>query len=272
MKISIVMGYHNRRALLINTLKSIAYYNEGKNDFETIIIDDGSDPVQRIEDLPGMFPGLHIFVMYLNPKVKKHLNPCITHNIGFNFVTGDVVLHQNTECLHVGDILGVVRQQTDYGNHLTFACYSVNQRLQNNINKITEFKFENIKKAIMPMVGYKERWTDGDICWYNHSRYRRAFGSFCWAMTTHDLELMNGFDERYAFGFAYDDAEFTIRLCRKRVFIRYTDFPFVVHQYHVPSNYQKMAVQAEINRKLYHNFTMKEKGYKALYNVYYKKT
>jgi GT2 family glycosyltransferase len=270
--ISIIMAYHNRRQLLINTLRSISYNNQGKDDFEIIIVDDASDKEHLIGDLPGKFPELHIFVIRLAPKDKKHLNPCITYNIAFNFIRGDIVLYQNTECLHVGDILGIIRAYVKKGTHFTFAVYSVNWRLQEKLNKIEVFNETNIRRVLLPMVGFKENWTDGDICWYNHSNYRRAFGSFIWAMTRADLEEMNGFDERYAYGFAFDDAEFTVRLARKKMFIRYSDMPFAVHQFHIPSDYNKMSYETAVNRDIYHNFTMVEKGFKALHNKFYKKT
>jgi glycosyltransferase involved in cell wall biosynthesis len=271
-KLSICMAYHNRRQLLINTLKSIAYYNIGKRDFEIIIIDDGSDKEQRIDDLPDVFPELNIYTQYLDPKKKKYVNPCIPYNIAFSFATGDVILYQNTECLHVGDILGVIRQNSKKGTHLTFGVYSINKRLQDNINRLTKFDRDSILGVIRPMVAMKENWTDGDICWYNHSRWRPAYGSFIWSMMKSDLEDLNGFDERYAFGFAFDDAEFTVRLERKKMIIRYSDDPLTIHQYHIPSNYGKMKREYEHNRNIYGRFTQVEKSYKALNNNIYSPT
>jgi|WetSurMetagenome_2_1015567.scaffolds.fasta_scaffold143706_2 glycosyltransferase involved in cell wall biosynthesis len=268
--ISIVMAYHNRRQLLLNTLNSIRYNNPGKNDFEIIIVDDGSDKPHEIHDLPKLFPEMKLYTIRLNPKIRNHINPCITYNTAFNFISGNVVLFQNTECLHVGDILSVVRSQVKKGIHLSFAVYSVNMYLQNNINKLPVYDRYSIKRAISPMIGFREKWKDGDVCWYNHSSFRRAYGSFIWAMTRADLEDMNGFDERYAHGFAYDDAEFTIRLAKKKMIIKYSDDPFTIHQYHKPSDYNKMHKEVEINKNLYFNFTMKEPGYRARYNNFYK--
>jgi glycosyltransferase involved in cell wall biosynthesis len=269
--ISIVMAYHNRRQLLINTLKSIEYYNKGKSDFEIIIADDGSDVEHRIEDLPGMFSDLNIHVIWLDPEKKRYINPCIPYNIAFNFVTGDVILYQNTECLHVGDILSVIRTNSKKGTHLTFSLYSVNRGLQARINGIGTFSREEIRKVIYPMCGYREVWKDGDICWYNHSKYRRAFGSFIWSMMRVDLEALNGFDERYAFGFAWDDAEFTKRIERMRLQVRYSDDPMAIHQYHTPSDYRKMSAEAAVNRDLFHKFTLRERSYRAMHNTFYNK-
>jgi hypothetical protein len=169
-------------------------------------------------------------------------------------------------------VLGVVRNISSKNTHISFSLYSVNSFLQNKLQHYidnTGVDGEVIKRALRPMVGHREVWTDGDTCWYNHSRYRRAFGSFIWSMTRADLDDMRGFDERYSQGFAWDDAEFTVRLERKRMLVRYSDEPFAVHQWHVPSNYTKMARQAQINRDLFHNVTMKEKGYRAPKNRFY---
>ena len=56
MKISIVTAYYNRRQLLINTLKSIS--KTSHNDFEVIVVDDGSTEENKIDDLPNEFPFL----------------------------------------------------------------------------------------------------------------------------------------------------------------------------------------------------------------------
>ena len=43
---------------------------------------------------------------------------------------------------------------------------------------------------------------------------------------------MNGFDERYALGFNYDDTEFLQRIKNLNLRIDFIADPYVIHQYH----------------------------------------
>jgi len=69
MKISIVMAYYNRRALLIKTLESIT--NTTYIDFEMIIVDDASIDSQRINDLPDVFSTLNLKIIRVDKKDKS---------------------------------------------------------------------------------------------------------------------------------------------------------------------------------------------------------
>ncbi len=55
--ISVVTAYYNRKKLFTRTLKSMLPYY-GKIDFEVIVVDDGSDEAERLEDLQTDFPFL----------------------------------------------------------------------------------------------------------------------------------------------------------------------------------------------------------------------
>ena len=79
MSVSIVMAYHNRKALLINTLNTIA---NGTHPDKIIIVDDASNEDNRIEDLVG-FRELNIWVFRGEPEAKDWHNPCIRFNRGF---------------------------------------------------------------------------------------------------------------------------------------------------------------------------------------------
>ena len=65
----------------------ITYY--GKVDFEVIAVDDGSDELERLEDLQVVFPFLR--VIRLEKQNKWYKNPCIPFNIGFEAVKGDKI-------------------------------------------------------------------------------------------------------------------------------------------------------------------------------------
>ncbi len=91
MKISIVTAYYNRRQLLINTLKSIS--KTSHDDFEVIVVDDGSTEENKIGDLPNEYPFLK--VIRVEPEDKWYINPCVPFNRGFKEASGEIVILQN---------------------------------------------------------------------------------------------------------------------------------------------------------------------------------
>lgn len=261
MKASIIMAYYNRRRSLINTLNSIEHYNSGRKDqVEVIIVDDGSDASERIDDLPKKYT-VPIWVIPVDKEWKQKAWSCpvITFNIGFNFITGDVVIIQNPENLHVGDIVGYTLDNIRRSTFLSFGCYSMNEADTQNLHERMAIKIdysaEYIKKVVGTFKGFVNPWKDGDTCWYNHSIYRPGFNYFCSAMPRIDLEELSGFDERYAHGFAWDDCELLIRIARKPMIQKHVDDPFVIHQFHPVSDYKKNHVPYMRNRELYMHLT-----------------
>ena len=87
--ISVVTAYYNRKKLFQRTLNSMMPYY-GKVDFEVIVVDDGSDELERLEDLQTDFPFLR--VIRLEKENKWYKNPCIPFNIGFSEIKGDKVI------------------------------------------------------------------------------------------------------------------------------------------------------------------------------------
>ncbi|MDD5565034.1 MAG: glycosyltransferase, partial [Thermoanaerobaculaceae bacterium] len=233
MKISIVMANYNRRKLLINTLKTIEFYNKAR-DIEIIVVDDNSDKSESVKDLPGMFQ-VPVIIIPITKQEKNWTCCCMPFNIGFSMATGDIIIIQNPENLHVGDIVGYALRHIKKGIFLSYALLSMNQvdtdLLYNSTIKKGLYAAEHIKKIIKP-VGKIVNWKDGDTCWYNHSVYQPAANHLISAITRWDLEDLHGFDERYGAGFAYDDFEFKIRLERKGMITKIVDEPFAIHQRH----------------------------------------
>src|SRR5574338_471661 len=97
--LSIVLPYHNRKSLLFNTLKSLEYYG---GDTEIIIVDDGSSSEHQVYDAQELFPSLNIRLI-VNKRDCKWRTPTIAYNTGFKAVTGDTILINCAECMHVGN-------------------------------------------------------------------------------------------------------------------------------------------------------------------------
>lgn len=216
MKISVVMSYYNRKQLLLNTLESFKQYDG--IDYEVIVVDDASSDEHRLEDVPG------IKLIRVDPEDKTWVNPCIPFNMGFSYTIGDVVVLQNPECRHEGNILQYVMDNISDDNYLAFGCISLNK--------------------------------DGSMAmWYNHSVYRPCAYHFCSAITKKNLTELGGFDERYKDGTSYDDDEFILRVKRKGLNVMIVDTPLVSHQCHHENGW---PINNNENVDLYRNVTLKE--------------
>lgn len=223
MKLSIVTAYFNRKQQLRNTLKSISL----KDDVEIIVVDDCSDPAQRVEDFKKEFG---IKVIRLEKKDKWYVNPCVPFNIGFKEAKGDIVVIQNPECLHVNDVVGHILENLKENNYFSYAAYSINQNLTNRISGIKDNYNEGVLNILNPLAKFKAP-HDFTVGWYNHSIYKPMGFHFLSAIFRSKLTELGGFDEKFALGYAYDDNEFLGRVKSKLKF-RIIDNPFVVHQYH----------------------------------------
>lgn len=100
MKISIATSYYNRKPQFINTLKTIQKSKQ-INNTELIVVDDCSADEHRLDDIPQQYP--FVKVIRLESKDRWYTNPCVPFNKAIKEATGDVIILQNPECLHVGD-------------------------------------------------------------------------------------------------------------------------------------------------------------------------
>jgi GT2 family glycosyltransferase len=244
------MAYYNRRSLLINTLQSIA--KSKHKDFEVILVDDASVLSERVEDLVGEFPFLKI--IRLERTDKWYTNCCIPYNIGIAQAKGNIVMIQNPECLHTLDILSYVNENINDQLFLSMGAYACS-KVSTEVLKAKKADPYFFMKSL-PQITF-----NGSQGWYNHSKYRPVFYHFCCALTKKNLDVLGGFDERFAKGIAYDDDEFVTRVQRMgltRVIV--DEFP-VIHQYH--SKAEHLAVENyrekhERNKKLFQEVVLKE--------------
>lgn len=247
--ISIVTAYHNRKDLFYNTLKTINKF-KGNLEVEVIAVDDCSSDEHRIEDLKTEFSFLN--VIRLEKENKWYINPCAVFNIGFKHAKGDVIIIQNPECIHVGDVLEKASRIGD-SDYFSFGCYSIDQNKTEllGVKLKDDFNLESILNIIEP--NYRPVTHDGDNGWYNHAMLRPVGYHFCSVITKKNLDNLGGFDERFAHGIAFDDNEILLRIHKKGLNVKIINNPFVVHQWHYSThNYQHLNVHELIdkNRKL----------------------
>jgi glycosyltransferase involved in cell wall biosynthesis len=222
--ISIVTAYFNRKKLFSNTL--LRLQKSSFKDFEVIVVDDGSNEENRLEDLEAEFHFLK--VIRLDPENKWYINSCIPFNIGFRAAKGDIIIIQNPECTHYGDIMNYVYHNLKPNDYLSFAAYSLDKSTTDAINQTNAAFLE-----ILQIPFYeKDISYDGEAGWYNHSIHRPKGFHWCTAIHKTDLDALGGFDERYALGVAFDDNELLARIQKKEMNFKIIDEPFVLHQNH----------------------------------------
>lgn len=258
MKFSIVTAFYNRRALFLTTLKSLAA-SPFKHDLEVIVVDDASRASEQIDDVPDLFD-LNVTVVKVRPEEKWWRNPCIPFNMAFNRARGAIVVIQNPECVHCGDILGTAVSQIRPGTYLNFGCYSADEELTRRVRAVDFSAPDHAARlfgVLQPMVN---RGTVGDAetGWYNHSKHKANRLHFCSAMLREDLAALGGFDERYANGIAFDDNELLTRIVRSGMDVRVIDSPFAIHQFHGATNYAGNLPAYFKNEALFKNVTQNE--------------
>jgi glycosyltransferase involved in cell wall biosynthesis len=259
-KISIVTAYYNRRDSLIRTLKVME--KSSFKDFEFIIIDDGSDWRQRIEDVAEQFSFVRL--KRIEPKDKTHINPCIPFNMGFSMARGDIIIIQNPECLHVGDVIDYVSKNSIENQYLVFSCYSLSDATTQKLAKAFNLSMIDIESAIRLAINFRPISCDSGPrfdSWFVHPKLRKVYYNFLTALTRKDLLDLGGFDERFANGVSYDDTDFVARILKKKMDAKIIEYPFCLHQYHTTA-LQCNAENEKTNKKIYEDL-LKSPHYKV---------
>lgn len=197
MKLSIVIPYYNRRSLLLNVLKSINM----TDDIEIIIVDDGSD--EKIN-----FPDYRVIRLDRNSEWR---GPCIAYNIGFAEATGDIIMINSSECVHRGNVTGYVFDNFKENDYFAFSAYIMGA--QEDLNKPLYHNF-----------------------WGVHSKIGN-FIPYCGVISKRNMDLLSGYDERFAKGIGFDDYDFTDRVNNLKLNMKCIDNPYVIHQWHTPTKY-----------------------------------
>lgn len=217
-KLSIVTSYYNRKKLFEKTLKSIQS-SKRCDDIELVVVDDGSKPSERLEDSISGY-SYPIKLIRVEPEEKNYVNPCVPYNRAIKESTGDIVIIQNPECFHVGDVIDYALENTKEDNYLTFSTYALSKEATEVLGS-GEIKL--LAKA--SSAGHLEGW-------YNHSTINPRPLHFTSSITRKNLEILGGFDESFADGIGFDDDDLLARIKDLGLQVEIVDSPMVLHQNH----------------------------------------
>jgi len=226
--ITIVMTYHNRPQQLFFALRSIRMFADPAIDI--IIIDDGSNkPEWKAEHIANQFHTLNIQVVYIPEGEKTWTNPCIPYNRGLKLATGNIIMIQNAEVIHMSNTFKYVREHLTFDNYISMSCYSTGQGQHIEFERLRCVPQETLLSSIWNICQPFE-----DKCWYNHPVLLPVGYHFCSAITRENYERIGGFNEIFAKGYCFDDNEFVWRIRQNGLVVEipHPNFGYVIHQWH----------------------------------------
>ena len=287
MKISIIIGYYNRKTQLFYTLKTIE--KSSYKNIEIIIVDDCSDNISDVlKDSDFEIFSMDIKIISIKKEEKTWINPCVGYNRGISESTGDIIILQNAEVCHIGDCINYVINNLKKNNWLTFNCYGLNDFKDNDYiysqnnskviyNYINKIWLEN-NYTLRP--GGNHAFNKDPGGWLNHYLFHFTAYHYFGAIYRDDLfnKMNGGFDLDYSNGICLDDCDFIKRLIYNNIQLTTNIFsddePFVIHLYHEKSKnmIDNPLEKYNINKKIYSekcknmNFTDDYKLYKFMPN------
>lgn len=244
--ISIVMAYYNRLSQLRYTLKTIE--KSLTKDFEIVIVDDYSFKEHSLNSIPQEFKTLNFNIIRMQDilPTKNYVGPSVPYNVGFRASKGDKIIIQNPECCHIGDVISYTNDNLTDENYLSFHCFASGKR---EVDQLQKNNFLDISTSTGK--------------WYNHKIHRPASYHFTTAITRKNLIELNGFDERYAAGFNFDDDELIERIRKKGLEIKFVNNPWVIHQYHGKGFNNPLNPPAIQDNALFHKENIKDLSIRA---------
>lgn len=225
-KITIVMTYFNRPDQLKQTIKSISK-SEHKN-YNIIIVDDCSDIEIDISNLKQYVNDIEI--IKISHKEKDWNNPVIVYNMGIKRAlefNPDIVILQNAEGYHFGDILMYSNNNINNENYISYGCFSID----NSVYLSSYNNMESVLNNIIPKYNFSAK-SDCETAWYNHPEHRPVGYDFCSAISKSNLVKLNGYDERFYNCIGYGDDDLILRVNRLGLNVQITTEPIVIHQWH----------------------------------------
>ena len=223
------MAYYNRKKLIKNTLNMFEK-NYGSYSYQVIIVDDNSNTEHKLNDILDNYTFPIRYIEISKEEKGDRINPCVPYNKGFKQAQGKIIIIQNPECYHCGDILHYSKNNLTIHNYLTFSCYnSGNSQMSDILIANPSLVFSESFNRCNALVGAHQN------LWYNHPTMRLINYHFCSAIFNTNIKLLGGFDEKFAKGHSYDDDEFLLSI-QKKLKLDVLCIPpekgFVIHQWH----------------------------------------
>jgi GT2 family glycosyltransferase len=146
-------------------------------------------------------------------------NPAKPNNAGVKRATGEVIILQNPECMHMSENL-----------------------IERLTNQVTDDSAVFCRALSLKQDGTADQW-------YCHGDYNARPFFFCGAIKRAWFETLRGFDEDFLH-YGYEDDDFAYRLTAAGVRFDFSDLE-VWHQWHVPGSGNMSSDLYDAKRKLF---------------------
>lgn len=249
-KVSIVIGYYNRRHLFKNTLDQFINLGYEKYNLEIIVTDDCSKPSEQLDDFVYQYP---FYIKLIKVVEKKYYNPVIAYNIAISHISrdADIVIFQNPEIFHCGDIIHHAIQNVNNNEYLVYPVMSTSQQ---EAHRLVNNKFNNYYTDFVEKItSYEDGWTRAHKGWYIHHIHFQRYLHFLSAITKTNLDKVGGFNNDFKDGYCYDDDEFVYRIsmvCKPVIVEDYMNY-FGIHQWHTRSD-NPITNRMNVNNIIWH--------------------
>lgn len=271
-RISIAMAYRDRKAQFVRTLHSIAASTLAR-EVEVVVADDASRPEERLEDLVDWCP-FPLQVIRLDPDRRWWVNPCVPFNQAIAACQGELLIVQNPECFHLGDVLADASARITSTDYVTYGCYSLDRSTTEGLGQAAEFDTVKdrafVERVCSCVPVFARAGSEGELGWYNHSQLRPVAFHFCAALRREQMDALGGFDERFAHGVGFDDDELLARVRRLGLQVSIVDQPCVLHQWHYTAggfgglgDSERGREAFRRNENLYRTVTLNETSWRA---------
>jgi hypothetical protein len=250
--ICVVMTTHDRQKQTIFTLNSFKRSAQVSN-LSVILIDDSDQCFFRREDLEPL--NLSILYITIDPHRKTWINPCVNYNLGLQEVTSDIVILQNAEVCHCGDVIQYVHDHSTDQNYLVFDVGTTKSPDENvRLSSVVPPTFDQFYRYLRQI---QTKWyqhalpvVDQSTAWMTRNLH------FLTAIRHEHLRRLDGFDLDFALGTCYDDDELLLRIRRvlklqiEMVSCEYQQV-MGIHQWHTHGINSYDPQKTEYNRLLY---------------------
>lgn len=238
-KICIIMTHYNRNQQLLNTLETIQETKYPKELIELICYDDRSDKEPCIIDLSKY--KYNIKIIYGNfERDESIINPAHSYNNAFKYINGEYIIIQNSECMHIGDIISYTVENMRQNTLISFPCWATGNEdisLQMYNNRHNSIELERI---ICTRWDELKNYPENFKGWYNEIFLRPECLHFCNAMHINTIKKVGLFNTAIEKLLGFDDNDFAQRIMFNNdinlVIPEHNNSLFVVHQNHEKYN------------------------------------
>jgi hypothetical protein len=279
LKYSILIVYNNNKNIIIQILNRFEKKYKNNYNYEIIIVDNASNEENILDKSILDNYCFDIKYLYLD---NYEINNSICYNKGFNFATGNIIIIQNAECLHLSNILENIKDLNFKDNFYivpTISCsnniensnilnkinnkliYSKNKDIRTstsltNLDNILEFtknSEEIYEKNIIKYLenesySYKYSISKG---WINHNKYLNDSTELtCLIISKENLDMLEGFNETYCMDYSYEYNELLYR-AKNFLILNYIESSIIINLF-----YDKNILSENSNKLEYDNLSI----------------